>query len=1139
MANIYINDPEKNEYLVDRIREVIRDSVEMRFLVGYFYFSGIQELMESLRAKAGAGEPIDLRILVGMDTEEQIREQSRRVVEAEPDGKVSKADNIENYISSLHSFLRSDENDSREFGEDLRFYLGLLADGRIKIRKTREPNHGKLYLFKLNNSAHSFIITGSSNLTMSGLKGNQEFNVGINDDQGYSLSKEYFDRLWDRSIPITEDEGVRERVIKVLETNSPAVSQDPFTALTAVLRAYVEANTYDGNEDRTDLLPEGYTDYAYQRDAVNQAISIIKERGGVILADVVGLGKTVIASRIINALGAKNKTVIICPPGLRGDSTSGGWETYMAEFRTGAHVFSRGKLDAALEHCNTYDPELIIIDEAHSFRNMKTGTYDMIKQICAERKVILLTATPLNNSPLDLLALLGLFMNTKDPQVNLKGLDSALTEAARLQKYAGFIKSQLRSSDAAVRRQGRAAFRAWAEKLFIPVTPDVSDDDMVKHLTRVVNAMFKRVRGLIAPVVIRRNRKDLDLDNEYKKDLPPMPKVVPPIEKAYGLTPEQNAFYDKVLKFFDNEGDNDANGNSDDVFSGAIYMPFRFGSVKGERSDEDAQFESVYQTQLRNHMKRLVVKRLESSFGAFVQTLENFVEYYRLARDFVEATGTFVMGKELVRALDGMDPESDEFSSTLTEYWNTGRGRGKDQDSNTYEFSESCKEEFLNAIKGDIRCFTEFIGRAKELRLEEDDPKFDTVCREMAKILKIRKHGEPVRKIILFTEYMDTVKHLKKRFDSEDLALLGVDPKRILCIDGDITDSLRATIRANFENLKESERKNDYDVIIATDRLSEGFNLPMAGAVINYDIPWNPVRVIQRVGRINRIGSKIFDELYIYNFFPGPKAEEAGLDIESIAKGKLAMIHGILGEDAQILSEEEEPTASNLFKKVNSLPEEEESFITKVRNRLDDIRTERPEVYEAAGLLSNNIKTSKKAKETENIFFARRGRNIYVVENQPGTNKLNETSLEDAYDRIACDYGEPRLDLPWDFWDNYKDLKQQIVNGKLKGSEGGLQGNENKARNILKTIQSDPAFESEKDLIDAMINDLQNYGTNLTASFCKDIAARENKPQELLQLIRDRFPNEAQKRRYIANTRRQRRTGGIELMITFANRKVE
>ena len=147
------------------------------------------------------------------------------------------------------------------------------------------------------------------------------------------------------------------------------------------------------------------------------------------------------------------------------------------------------------------------------------------------------------------------------------------------------------------------------------------------------------------------------------------------------------------------------------------------------------------------------------------------------------------------------------------------------------------------------------------LKLVDNDPKLKKLSDELQKIIAKRdSDDEPERKIVIFSEYVDTVKYLEAHLEH-------VFPSCCITVKGDLNKGKTEEILRNFDATHRKPEDN-YKILITTDKMSEGFNLNRAGAVINYDIPWNPTRVIQRVGRINRISKRVFDNLYIYNFFP-------------------------------------------------------------------------------------------------------------------------------------------------------------------------------------------------------------------------------------------------------------------------------
>jgi hypothetical protein len=207
----------------------------------------------------------------------------------------------------------------------------MLESGRLEIKKTLEPNHAKLYFFKVKDElqgllpTNSRFITGSSNLSRAGLEGQNEFNVEIG-DYGTKEAEDYFNELWETAVPITEVPQRRNDLIRFVRNRTQVAEVTPFEAYVLVLKAYLDLMEQKAIKPHVARLLEerGYTVYQYQMDAVSQALTIIEQYHGVIIADVVGLGKSVIACMLARSLGKRG--MVLCPPGLIGDKTAtAGW----------------------------------------------------------------------------------------------------------------------------------------------------------------------------------------------------------------------------------------------------------------------------------------------------------------------------------------------------------------------------------------------------------------------------------------------------------------------------------------------------------------------------------------------------------------------------------------------------------------------------------------------------------------------------------------------------------------------------------------------------------------------------------------------------------------------------------------------
>ncbi len=410
MPNNFITNNRDQKNLKARINTLISISIELKFLVGFFYFSGWQEVFEALKSNPEA----KVKLLVGLQVDKYL---FKTIEFGDEQLGFSQDDHFNAFMTSMHNALNNDEMDTEAFFNQVTFFVEMVEAGRLEIRKTAEPNHAKLYIFKFNEPQSHIqdregqFITGSSNLTRAGLIGQQEFNVEIK-DYGFNDATQYFDDLWIEGIKITEEPERKVKVIDFVRHKTQAATVTPFEAYALVLKTYLDLMESKKIKPHLERILEerGFKRFSYQLDAVTQAQTILDQYNGVIIADVVGLGKSVIAALIAKSMGKRG--LIICPPGLIGDrDLSTGWYGYVNDFRLyDWDVQSRGSLETMAEFIHNKEYEVIIVDEAHYFRNQDTSSYEALMNICRGKKVILLSATPFNNSPADIFALLKLFV---------------------------------------------------------------------------------------------------------------------------------------------------------------------------------------------------------------------------------------------------------------------------------------------------------------------------------------------------------------------------------------------------------------------------------------------------------------------------------------------------------------------------------------------------------------------------------------------------------------------------------------------------------------------------------------------------------------------------------------------------------
>lgn len=442
-------------------------------------------------------------------------------------------------------------------------------------------------------------------------------------------------------------------------------------------------------------------------------------------------------------------------------------------------------------------------------------------------------------------------------------------------------------------------------------------------------------------------------------------------------------------------------------------------------------------------------------------------------QEFIKNSGgKYILDRKLIEKIYNQDEE--EIEKALLDFAVKLEEKKTPKNYRIYNVNEfERKDDFLAEIKEDLQLFKSIQSRIRELKLVDNDPKLDSLVKELNKILSIKPEAdEPDRKVIIFSEYMDTVKHLKPVLEK-----MFVD--KVFTVEGSLGVKQNDELLTNFDASKKlREQNDDYDILLTSDRLSEGYNLNRAGAIIKYDIPWNPTRVIQRVGRINRIGKKVFNWLYIYNFFP----TEAGADIvksRQIASQKMYLIHNTLGEDSKIFEVDEIPSPAELFKRININPDEQEdeSLFTKIRAKYLAIKKEYPDVIERVQSLPVRIKTAKKSDAYQLVVFRRKALGLFIhamIENAEGNHNIEPLLIEQVLPLIECEKGEPRLPLSEKFWNYYEQIK--IFKPTYRASKNDLFLEVKAMNNLQSSLRFyKQELDNELSFIRTLIKDVREY----------------------------------------------------------------
>lgn len=1043
-----------NSVLADQINLTLSTSTDISFLVGYFYFSGFFELYKKIGDRK-------MRVLVGLDIDIDIYNVVKEFEKTySPTKSYQSQTQIRNdYYKRLVKLFNTDLMDSEEKVEAFKLFCKKIENGTLEIRKTREPNHSKLYLFQAENQSDptmpGHMIIGSSNLSRSGLRSQDELNV-IFHDEDYNEGKQLFDKLWGTATPIADMQLFQEFKDKVLKNIWVDNMPDPYVVYLRVLEEYFSSNMPDGFIKTPSQLA-GYVDLEYQTDAIKSAIAKLKRHNGVIIADVVGLGKSVIGASV--AANLNIPVVVICPPHLITQ-----WEEYCSQFGLGniSHVYSRKKIDDAIKNHGASEQELlIIVDEAHNYRNEKTDDYARLKILCNGNKVMLLTATPYNNRPKDLANLIYLFQKPgKSTLRNVENLGAA---------FDGLIAEY------------KNAYNA---------TKKDSSKKQMDIFTKESKSIAKRIQNLIAPVTIRRSRKDLKEIKKYAKDLADrgmkFSKVADPKSLTYDIRPVKDIYLETLNAIYPreiDEIDEDIQKLGQNTYKAARYKALLY--VKPEFVDkvirqlqeegyEDTDFVMKQsQRQLAKFMRRLLVQRFESSIAAFQASLNLLISNSENIIKWIEHRNTIpVYKKGNLPDIETLRDTADDTLFGVDEALEQQVAQLKTK--GLFEIKmDYIEQKFIEDVKSDISVLktirNNWFGKDKQIKADPKIEAFIKIVKEQLK-KKPEQEGEPKRKIVVFSGYADTAEYLYRKLKEQKLPVFYYSSLTA-------TKANRKAIIDNFDaGQPKNKQHDDYQILVATDAIAEGYNLHRAGTIFNYDIPYNPTVVIQRIGRINRINKKVFDTLYIYNFFP-TDIGEAEVGVKRISTIKIRMINTIMGSDTKTLTNDEELERfiSTSYKKAQDATDQlswESIYIN------DWISAKNTPEFKQALSINPRTRIRKATGNNDNkvIVFGKQGAECVFKQISKSTKTPELITAEEALPLFKADKTDKAIKVSADFDELYQIVKANLfASAPVKNTP--QQGQALAKINVWK---KDPNFEKWLEYLDLLtraieIGDIQNY----------------------------------------------------------------
>ena len=813
-----------------------------------------------------------VRVLIGIDVDKYIAEAARQ-------GKLffgAEDDVKQDCLRQIRKDIES-SNYRKEIEDGMFQMVQDLIDGKLELRAHPSKKiHAKIYVLypdDFNQYTQGMAITGSSNLSGNGLgiteERQYEFNVKMTQHEDVQFAKDEFEQLWEeaKGCEITADD-----LKTSIDRTYLKGDVSPYDLYIKMLMEYFSDRILETDNDDPFDMPDGYTKYDYQMDAVIEGYQKLIRYDGFFLADVVGLGKTVIATMIAKKFLIENgrdhtKILVVYPPAVEQN-----WKTTFKDFSIDkyANFISNGSLSKVLDednynYWNADEYDLVLVDEAHKFRSHTTSAFEQLQEICKmprvetgnisgyKKKVMLISATPMNNTPADLYNEILLFQDPRHSTIDGVGNLTAF--------FAPLI----------------VEFRKLRNN------PDADIRDFKKLAEKVRDRVIK-------PLTVRRTRTDIESVPRYNKDVNGFPKVERPVESRYELNEHLANLFERAMQTLDIE------------LAYARYQAIAF--LKPEVSNGLYDNAELISRSLAGIRKNGLVKRLESSFYAFQVSIQNFRQANQNMLDMFANDKVFIAPDLDINLLLENGLSEEEIEEKLN-------AKAETNPKNAVFHADDFRPEFVEMLRADQAILEKMWNDWQDIS-DDDDSKF-AKFNELLKHELFKAERNPEQKLVVFSESVDTVEYLERRINRSDVLVIS---------SGNRSQQFKI-IRENFDaNYK--TKLNDYNIILTTDVLAEGVNLHRSNVIVNYDTPWNSTRLIQRIGRVNRIGSAS-KHIYNYVFYPSREGNRE-INLNQIAVSKIQTFHSTFGEDNQIYSQNEilDRNLSKLFDE--ALKEQKKDF---------------------------------------------------------------------------------------------------------------------------------------------------------------------------------------------------------------------
>ncbi|MBN1643177.1 MAG: helicase [Anaerolineae bacterium] len=988
----------RTERLIDHIRRVLPGSQACKFAVGYFFLSGLEAIADQLDRVR------DLRLLIGntsnRETIEQIAEGYRRLEQVRDmaeavaypkrtDMDLAVARTAENLGQAAALMDQTDEAEQL-----VSALIRLIQEGRLQVRVyTKGRLHAKAYIFDYplgSPYGQGMGIVGSSNLTLSGITTNTELNVKVLGDANHAELTRWFDALWEESAPF-DDHLMRE-----LNLAWPLAEVTPYEVYLKTLYELVRERLEDAEADEflwRDDITAALTEF--QEQAVRQAIQMIRRYNGCFVADVVGLGKSYIGAAIVKHFERRDRArpLIVCPAALVEM-----WDHYNEAYQLNARVLSMGLLREREPHgieWMLYDEryshrDFVLIDESHNYRNTDTQRYDVLASYLGtgDRRCVLLTATPRNKTVWNIYNQLRLF--------HLQDLTDVPVDPPHLRQYFSLVESGKRRLPALLAhlliRRTRPHILRWygydAE-----TDQRVNPDDYAPYRNGERRAYI--LVGGERQFFPQRQLQTISysIDATYRglyQDLTGFPKPVrspvrsPPVESpSVGSQGQDLTGLGKPVR-------------SQPRTHSLTYARYGLWHYVHPAKRNVAPYAELQRAgaNLRGLIRIMLFKRFESSVHAFRETVRRLL---RIHETFLAAMRQGIMpaGEEAQRLLYESDQEEEQLLIDAL-----GKVSGR------YRLAD-----FTEALEADIVHDTAVLQEMLNL-VEPITPGQDAKLQTLLHWLR----QPPVcdGKRLIFTQYADTARYLYQNLDPggnrpEIDAIYSSNRSK-----GEVVG--RFAPRANPEH-RPPPGTPEIETLVATDVLSEGLNLQDCDCVINYDLHWNPVRLIQRFGRIDRIGST-HDAIYGYNFLPETELDK-NLGLRERLAARIREIHETIGEDAAILDPAEQLNEEAMYAiytggdigRYEDDDTDEYLDWNEAEEIIRQLQQDQPELYHRIATLRDGVRCGRSAAPQGAIVFCRAGnyRQLCLVD---GQGEIVDREIPRILGILKCEPDTPAAPLP-------------------------------------------------------------------------------------------------------------------------------